>query len=186
MKRESKAREERLASILSRASHREWLTALPLLGVALSRDQAVQISKIVAAKLSTLGFGKASTSRATSLDPAANPADGTRSQQPATEGATQEGNGQKSQSSSQPPPKVSSSLSSPQPPMAAGASAVHDTVGSSCGGEKAGEVSSRPVAKRDEGTYIGVVEVEMGWAAHVMVEGVDLHLGIFPTPQVAR
>ena len=59
MKKEGEAREQRLAAILERMSHQELLTALSLLGVALTRDQAVSISKIVAAKLSELGFGKA-------------------------------------------------------------------------------------------------------------------------------
>jgi hypothetical protein len=203
-KKEGEAREQRLAAILERMSHQELLTALSLLGVALTRDQAVSISRLVAAKLSELGFGKSVVARSTAPITACtvgitNPAVKDEDAFGVKTSAAREGDMSAHRSQSPPPPpptqqdcerrhgQVASSPSPPPPPPAINA-APRSVDGSDSGG---GGIGFGGVGGRDgelaekEIQYIGVVAVEAGWSANVFVEGAQLHLGTFLTAKVS-
>jgi hypothetical protein len=203
-KKEGEAREQRLAAILERMSHQELLTALSLLGVALTRDQAVSISKLVAAKLSELGFGKAGVARSTvpitaSTVGITNPAVKDEDAFGVKTSAAQEGDMSAHRSQSPPPPpptqqqrerrhgQVASSPSPPPPPPAIdaaprsvdGSDSGGGGTGLGGGGDRDGERAEKEIQ------YTGVVAVEAGWSANVVVEGAQLHLGTFLTAKVS-
>jgi len=191
MQKEAEAREQRLATVLSRMSHQVLLTSLSLLGVALTREQSLRISKLVAAKLSALGFGTApaaaaatsstlnntkGSARDTDLEALAPTADTTVDAHDTTLNA-QQPESTRSRTSQSPLPLAHAAQSPPPPPpppLALPAVSLNPD-----GNER--DAGVLRVGSRE---YVGVAQVEAGWSADVVVEGTRLHLGTFSTAQV--
>jgi len=189
MQKEAEAREQRLATVLSRMSHQVLLTSLSLLGVALTREQSLRISKLVAAKLSALGFGTApaaatsstlnyttGSARDTDLEALAPTADTTVDAHDTTLNA-QQPKSTRSRTSQSPLPLANAAQSPPPPPpppLALPAVSLNPD----------GNEVDAGVLRVGSREYVGVAQVEAGWSADVVVEGTRLHLGTFSTAQV--
>ena len=178
IQKEAEAREQRLAAILSRMSNQELLVGLSILGVALSRDQVVAISKLIAAKLASMGFGTA---------PSASPAD--VSNRPIfgrdEQGGLQQKPGGDSEPASSPQLRRSQSPPPPPPPLASagsGADTEHDDSDVRTPGIESGVVDA---AEPQDHRYLGVMKLDSKWTADIIVDDARLHLGTFSNVQDA-
>ena len=189
MRKEVEAREHRLAVIFSRMSHQELLTALSLLGVALTRDQAMRISKLVAAKLSALGVGRKAVVTLKQKPfpdspPSPSPSPAELQGRPIADAVIKG-------PESPPPGQTTHGVQSPPPPPPVPAlltaSVAHDPHHDDVRGGGSGLVDNASAPQETEGAkeeYMGVTEVEAGWSANIAVEDVRLHLGTFSTALV--
>ena len=182
LQKEAEAREQRLASMLSRLSHQELLTALSLLGAALNRDQSLFLSKRVAVKLSALGFGKPTSTPKTDADsatPLAASAVGVASDASHREPPSRSATPTMRHSQSPPPPP-------PPPPPATAMTDLPNKGAGSGGVDKvlASETGQRVEGGCEAGMYIGVTPVDAGFAADISLADERLHLGTFSTTQV--
>jgi hypothetical protein len=196
MRKEVEAREHRLAAILSRMSHQELLTALSLLGVALTRDQAMRISKLVAAKLSALGVGRKAVVTLKQKpfpdsppSPSSSPAE--QQERPIADAAKKDAAIKESPPESPPPGQTTHCVQSPPPPPPVPAlltaAVAHDPHHDEVRGGGSGLVDNASAPQETQGAkeeYMGVAEVEAGWSANIAVEDVRLHLGTFSTALV--
>jgi hypothetical protein len=190
MQKEELAREHRLGAILSRMSSQQLLTALSLLGVALTRDQAAGISKLVATKLSALGFGNSNAVPSSSLVASSNNAQPDRREHQAgtLEGCgdcNTAGDGDVSLQSELPCPQRGSQSPSPPSPLKSGARVSIDEDGQCFGGGAVAPRGNCGASEDPSSQYLGVTEMDEGWSADILEGGARLHLGVFPTVQEA-